>query len=390
MFDKTSSLAYQDFGGTLKRLPSTLESQFYVSTQTIGRNCFQIAYVCNHDIYITCSQGSIVALVVFDETEEKFQPFIIHRVTKIKKGLLFNVCGISSNGQVTFYIHKDCHISIQNVKTPYVLPPVKPTLSISQIYAYYYEIRNPGYQFKGEQHPFWELTFVDNGTLQVSVDDEVFNLKTYDCFFFTPNQFHRECNISDEACSYVTLMFDGQGLDPDKFKNKIFHLTNHQYETLSELVQYTSLNDISVKNDLILASLYRFMCLLIAQDEQVEYESTHMPVRQKSDDPLLNEVIDYINTNIFRTLSIDDLCHQFSMSRSSLQTLFHSHFAMAPKQYINELKLNRACLMIREGKYNISEISNALGFASIHYFSRKFKQYYHVSPSEYVKKIYHQ
>ena len=104
------------------------------------------------------------------------------------------------------------------------------------------------------------------------------------------------------------------------------------------------------------------MCLLIAQDEQVEYESTHMPVRQKSDDPLLNEVIDYINTNIFRTLSIDDLCHQFSMSRSSLQTLFHSHFAMAPKQYINELKLNRACLMIREGKYNISEISNALGF----------------------------
>ena len=70
MFDKQFSLPR--FRWYFKRLPSTLESQFYVSTQTIGRNCFQIAYVCDHDIYITCSQGSIVALVVFDETEEKF------------------------------------------------------------------------------------------------------------------------------------------------------------------------------------------------------------------------------------------------------------------------------------------------------------------------------
>lgn len=390
MFDKTSSLAFQDFGGTVKRLPSSIENQFYVTTQTVTRNTFSVVYHCDKDLYITASQGSIVALIVWDENESKFQKFIIHRVTKIKKGLLFNVCAISNNGLVTFYIHKDCHIKVNNFNQTYTLTPVTPSFQITQVYAYYYEIRNPGYRFKGEQHPFWELTFVDNGKLSVMVDDSDFSLKTYDCFFFTPNQFHKESNISDEACSYVTIMFDSIGLDPELFSNKIFHLSNQQYEALSELVQYTSMNDINVKNDLILSALYRFMCLLLASTEPVEYESTHMPVRQKSDDPLLNEVVDYINTNIFRTLSIDDLCHQFSMSRSSLQTLFHTHFAMAPKQYINELKLNRACLMIREGKYNISEISNALGFASIHYFSRKFKQYYNVSPSEYVKKIYHQ
>ena len=61
------------------------------------------------------------------------------------------------------------------------------------------------------------------------------------------------------------------------------------------------------------------MCLLIAQDEQVEYESTHSQYGKKVMIHY-NEVIDYINTNIFRTLSIDDLCHQFSMSRSSLQS----------------------------------------------------------------------
>ena len=43
--------------------------------------------------------------------------------------------------------------------------------------------------------------------------------------------------------------------------------------------------------------------------------------------------------------------------------------------------------MIHEHKHTISEISDVLGYTSIHYFSRKFKLQYGMSPTEYAKSI---
>ncbi|MEG0743950.1 MAG: AraC family transcriptional regulator, partial [Erysipelotrichaceae bacterium] len=45
-------------------------------------------------------------------------------------------------------------------------------------------------------------------------------------------------------------------------------------------------------------------------------------------------------------------------------------------------------LLIKESLYTISEISSKLGFTSIHYFSRKFKQQFGITPSDYAKTIY--
>ena len=59
---------------------------------------------------------------------------------------------------------------------------------------------------------------------------------------------------------------------------------------------------------------------------------------------------------------------------------------MTPKQYISELKLSEAQKLILQHKYTISEISNQLGFTSIHYFSRKFKERFDMSPTEFAKK----
>ncbi|WP_289804372.1 helix-turn-helix domain-containing protein [Dubosiella newyorkensis] len=41
--------------------------------------------------------------------------------------------------------------------------------------------------------------------------------------------------------------------------------------------------------------------------------------------------------------------------------------------------------MIQEHKYTISEISDRLGFTSVHYFSRKFKSHFSIAPTDYAK-----
>ena len=85
---------------------------------------------------------------------------------------------------------------------------------------------------------------------------------------------------------------------------------------------------------------------------------------------------------------IEDICSKFAVSRSSLQMLFKNNLNITPKKYINDLKLAKSKLLIKENKYTISEIAFMLGFSSIHYFSRAFTQHYEISPSEYAQTVF--
>ena len=96
----------------------------------------------------------------------------------------------------------------------------------------------------------------------------------------------------------------------------------------------------------------------------------------------------FIHCYYYQPLTVEYLCDQFSISRSSLQLLFNKNLNTTPKQYINQIKLKKAKLLIKENKYTISEISEKLGFTSIHYFSKKFKKEFNISPSDYAKSIY--
>ncbi len=69
-------------------------------------------------------------------------------------------------------------------------------------------------------------------------------------------------------------------------------------------------------------------------------------------------------------------------------TLFiQKNIDTTPKHYINQLKLTKSKELLRESTLSISEISEMLGFSSIHYFSKKFKSYFGICPSEYSKSI---
>ena len=102
---------------------------------------------------------------------------------------------------------------------------------------------------------------------------------------------------------------------------------------------------------------------------------------------LLSEILAYMNKRIDEPITIEEICHEFYISRSSLQALFKTHLNSSPKNYLLNIKLQKSKELIRENQYTISEIAYMLGFSSIHYFSRLFKKYFNITPSAYVKKI---
>ena len=128
----------------------------------------------------------------------------------------------------------------------------------------------------------------------------------------------------------------------------------------------------------------------LLQDNQLQKGAPKTPNIQEYRYDLFKQIAKYIDENINMPLSIEDITHNFSISRSSLQTLFKTNVNKTPKYYITDLKLNRSKKLLLENKYTVTEIAYMLGFSSIHYFSRAFKQRFNLTPSEYSKLVYHQ
>ena len=75
------------------------------------------------------------------------------------------------------------------------------------------------------------------------------------------------------------------------------------------------------------------------------------------------------------------------ISRTQLQKIIHTETGVGIIDYFSQLKIEAAKHLIRDGHLNYTEISQELGFSSIHYFSRRFKKITGMSPSEYASSL---
>jgi AraC-like DNA-binding protein len=97
----------------------------------------------------------------------------------------------------------------------------------------------------------------------------------------------------------------------------------------------------------------------------------------------------YILDNLDRPIALRDVADHAAISPGYLSTIFKKELNQNLMGYINMIKIERACALLRQGKYRIYEISYMLGFENAYYFTRVFRRYAGVSPSEYQKKIFH-
>ena len=99
---------------------------------------------------------------------------------------------------------------------------------------------------------------------------------------------------------------------------------------------------------------------------------------------LLKDVMQYISTDGNRKLTVKDIAESCGLSSDYFSRVIRRETGMSAIQFINEMKFKQARLMIQNTELSLSEIAWSLGFSSIQYFSRFFRQHAGVSPSEYL------
>ena len=376
MFIKTSNQAFKDFGDIVYD-----DIDFSSSHKINLNNKFidNLKLVTNDYTFIKVTKGVVMILVSFDSNNIK--SFIINRSLHIKKGIYFNLISISDEASVEVLTNTEFKsIKLDN---PFNYSNISSSLDISEIYTKFYQEKGTNYNFSGEKHSYWELTYVDKGELLTTIDGVSYHLKQGDLIFYAPMQFHTQSTFEKISSSYLTINFKMNFNHADLLCNKIFSLKRDSYFIVTKLIEELS-NDNLYSNDLSLCYLKQLIIQMLRLNNSHFHSKPTTHMQQTYENELLNDILLYIDNNIY----VSTLCDHFCISTSMLHSLFRKNMNNTAKNYINELKLSKSKELIRNSTHTLSEISEMLGFSSIHYFSKKFKSYFNISPTEYSKSIY--
>lgn len=98
---------------------------------------------------------------------------------------------------------------------------------------------------------------------------------------------------------------------------------------------------------------------------------------------------DYIDTHYHEHIELEDVAKQLYLNPVYFGTLFRQEMGISFSDYLTQVRMDVAKKMLKDVKYNISEIAEHLGYKEARYFSKFFKKQTGVKPSDY-RKIYHE
>lgn len=292
-------------------------------------------------------------------------------------------------------------------------------LFIDRVISIHYFEYTSDFSFSGESHDFWEFLCVDKGTVNVLAGETPHTLFKGDIIFHKPGEFHNVNANGVIAPNLVVIGFECVSPAMDFFRDKILHIGPSEQKLLGAIIREASLAFSNRLDDPYCEKLIRrenspFACEQLIQMYLQQlliqlFRTYHTTVPSgikphdgfvlpstgalpSSDGPqseafLFSQLTAYLEDHIDCPLTIERICHDNLIGRSRLQKLFRNQAGCGVIDYFNDRKTDAARQMLRDGKQNISQISDALGYTSVHYFSRQFKKRTGMTPSEYASSI---
>ncbi len=95
------------------------------------------------------------------------------------------------------------------------------------------------------------------------------------------------------------------------------------------------------------------------------------------------KVTEYIEKNLDKKISIEELAEQMHLSPNYFIRLFRNQFGITPMKYLAEQRIKLACRLLIDKRYTIRDVAVKTGFSTVYYFDRMFKSHTGYTPSQY-------
>lgn len=248
-------------------------------------------------------------------------------------------------------------------------------------------------------HDFWEIVFVNRGTFKILLEGELKTIKEGECIIYSPLALHIAAEKSEVDLKIITFDTDADFLK--NISNKPMILSNRGKALLHETIDFGAKcfshhksnpkyrgmlpNPGTSKYEIQRIKKLLELVLLDLMDHYGTYQKEGYKNYTNHLTKLASDFSDYLKHNIGKSITLEEMADFMSISVSQLSALSKKKFGLSPLSYFISLKIDAAKRLIRDSELNFTEISERLGFNTVHYFSALFKRRVGMTPSEYSK-----
>lgn len=234
-------------------------------------------------------------------------------------------------------------------------------------------------------HKEIEIVYAISGQSMAYADKNGYLLNPGDTFIAFPNQIHYYETI--ERGEYMVLIFSSEILCgfSDKISKSIPDKNVILADETDELCElfgkiHTLYCDRSEYGKMRLIG-----CINIAMSIMLPHFMLKNANFEKNS--AFYGIMDFCTHNFTEQITLDSVAERLHLSKYYVSHLINRKLGQNFNEYINNLRINEACALLRETDKKIAEISEEVGFGTIRSFNRSFKQITDLSPAEYRTQI---
>lgn len=174
------------------------------------------------------------------------------------------------------------------------------------------------------------------------------------------------------SASVMCLAFDGAAESMERFGSDVFDIVN--FSSLNSVVcVMNGLLEWYPDNDSMAEAFAEYLVsALVGGESGSSRGAQHVDMAKR-----------YIDENYFNDIKVEELAELLGLDRKYLRNLFTEHVGMSTKDYLMVCRVERAKELLEIGDLSISSVALSVGYRDALGFSKIFKKYVGVSPSEY-------
>jgi len=250
--------------------------------------------------------------------------------------------------------------------------------------------------FPPHWHEHMEFLFFQRGEASISCSSSAIPVKAGDLIVVNSNELHSGVSLSDDLLYYAVIadisLLYSQSADAVQTKfmapitqNRLLFRSKIESDEAVQSCMRSLIEEMERREfgyELSIKScLYRLLAILV-RGHVANVLTAHDYEARTAGLERLSPVLAYIETHYGEPLSVDLLARQTGLSRYHFSRLFKQLTGRTIMEYVNLTRINKAEALLLGTALTVSEIAAATGFNDLYYFSKTFKKYKNVPPSE--------
>lgn len=277
------------------------------------------------------------------------------------------------------------------------LPDVRMSFQLMGLHA---RKADSNWTYPSHEHTMYEIHWMMEGQMDMVVNGQLYKQSKGDLLFIRPGMTHSCTGAGPEGFSYFSVHFSVHDTSfcrelnrcNDIYYPSVSNLASGLSASLSALYELSTehLSDSlsSSKQMKVHAAVFELLGSLVGQ------LSDHASVTLSRKEIIAHQIAEHIEDSVNyihlhgeiqennRTW-IQDIAKSLNMSTSQVNRIFREIYGQPPRKFLSETLLNEAQRLLKQTDLTIDHIAMMLGYKTNAHFSRQFKRWTGIAPSEF-------